>query len=187
VYNTTVVFSPTGEIAAKYRKIHLFDVVLEDVASFQESASVKPGEEIVTFDVDGFTVGLAICYDLRFPELFRILALRGAEVIVLPAAFTLMTGKDHWELLARARAVENGLYMVAANQEGFDGTGKWAYGRSTIIDPWGVPVATASDADMVITATIDRTLVQKVRRQIPSLENRMPDRYVWPATHAAVR
>ena len=113
-------FDPDGEIVAKYSKIHMFDVVLDGVAAYQESATVAPGDEIVTFDLDGITVGLAICYDLRFPELFRILALRGAEVIVLPAAFTMTTGKDHWEVLIRARAIENQVFMVAPGQVGQD-------------------------------------------------------------------
>lgn len=187
VFNTTVVFAPDGEIIAQYRKIHLFDVVLDGVASYQESASVKAGEEIVTFDLDGITIGLAICYDLRFPELFRILALRGAEVILLPATFTMTTGQDHWELLVRARAVENGVFMVAANQEGHDATGKWVYGRSMIVDPWGVTLAVAPDTDTVISATLDRSQLRKVRRQIPSLQNRMPERYVWPRAESVVR
>src|SRR3712207_3395148 len=116
LFNTTVVLDPDGDIIARYRKIHMFDVVLDGVATFQESATVSPGEEIALVQVDGITVGLAIRYDLRFPELFRILALRGAEVVVLPAAFTMTTGKDHWEVLIRARAIENGVYMVASAQ-----------------------------------------------------------------------
>jgi len=180
VRNTTVVFGPSGEIVARYRKIHLFDIELDGVASYQESAVVAPGDEVVTFDMDGVTVGLAICYDLRFPELFRILALRGAEIIVLPAAFTMTTGKDHWEVLIRARAIENQIFMIAPNQHGTYNDKNWCYGRSTIVDPWGVVLATAPDADTVITATLDRTRLAAIRRQIPSLANRMPDRYAWP-------
>jgi predicted amidohydrolase len=187
VLNTAVVFNPDGDLIARYSKIHMFDVVLEGVATYEESATVAPGDEIVTVDVDGFRVGLAICYDLRFPELFRILALRGADLIVLPAAFTMTTGKDHWEILIRARAIENGVYMMAPGQVGADGHGKWCYGRSTIVDPWGTPVATASDVETVIEATVDRTILERVRRQVPSLANRMPDRYVWPELHAGVR
>jgi predicted amidohydrolase len=187
VLNTALVFNPDGDIIAKYSKIHMFDVVLDGVASYEESATVAPGDEIVTVDIDGFRVGLAICYDLRFPELFRILALRGADLIVLPAAFTMTTGKDHWEVLIRARAIENGVYMVAPGQVGTDGHGKWCYGRSTIVDPWGNPIATASDVETVIEATIDRTLLERVRRQVPSLANRMPDRYVWPEQRVGVR
>jgi predicted amidohydrolase len=187
VLNTTLVFDPDGDIVAKYSKIHMFDVVLDGVASFEESATVAPGDEIVTFDLDGVRVGLAICYDLRFPELFRILALRGAELIVLPAAFTMTTGKDHWETLIRARAIENGVYMLAPGQVGHDGHGKWCYGRSTIVDPWGTVLATAPDIETVIAATVDRSHLRRVRRQVPSLANRMPDRYTWPEQAIGVR
>jgi predicted amidohydrolase len=189
VFNTTVVLDPDGDIIGTYSKIHMFDVVLDGVASYQESATNAPGDEIVTVEVDGITVGLAICYDLRFPELFRILALRGAEVIVLPAAFTMTTGKDHWEVLIRARAIENSLYMVAPAQVGtYDGQ-HWCYGRSMIVDPWGTVIGVAPDQETVVTATVDRSLLQKVRRQVPSLANRMPDRYRWPdaVTVGAVR
>lgn len=180
LFNTTVVIDPNGEIVAKYSKIHMFDVVLDGVASYRESNTVQRGDEIVTFDLDGVTVGLAICYDLRFPELFRILRLHGAEVIVLPAAFTMTTGKDHWEVLIRARAIENQVYMVTCGQFGPDSSGKWCYGRSLIADPWGTAVATAPDRECVVTTTIDRDHIQKVRRQVPSVENRQADLYRWP-------
>ncbi len=187
VLNTALVFNPDGDIIARYSKIHMFDVVLDGVATYEESATVAPGDEIVTIDLDGFRVGLAICYDLRFPELFRILALRGADLIVLPAAFTMTTGKDHWEILIRARAIENGVYMMAPGQVGHDGNGKWCYGRSMIVDPWGTVLATAPDAETTISAQVDRTQLQKIRRQVPSLANRMPDRYVWPELPVGVR
>jgi predicted amidohydrolase len=180
LFNTTVVFDPNGQLVAKYSKIHMFDVVLDGVASYQESNTVQRGEEIVTFDMDGVTVGLAICYDLRFPELFRILRLNGAEVIVLPAAFTMTTGKDHWEVLIRARAIENQVYMVACDQFGADASGKWCYGRSLIADPWGTVLATAPDREYVLTAPVDLDYLQKVRRQVPSVENRQADLYRWP-------
>jgi len=183
LFNTTVVFDPNGEIITRYSKIHMFDVSLDGVGGYQESENVAPGDEIVTCEIDGVTVGLAICYDLRFPELFRILALRGAEAIMLPAAFTMTTGKDHWETLIRARAIENGVYMIAPAQVGSfsDGSGeRWSYGRSLIVDPWGTVLATAPDAPTVIAAEIDVARVRAVRRQVPSLTNRMPDRYRWP-------
>jgi len=180
VRNTTVVIAPDGEIVARYSKIHMFDVALEGGEAYRESSVVAPGDEIVTFDMDGVTVGLAICYDLRFPELFRILALRGAEVVVLPAAFTMRTGKDHWEVLIRARAIENQVFMLAPGQHGTYDDAHWCFGRSTIVDPWGVVLATAQDADTVITATLDMGRLTAVRRQVPSLANRMPDRYAWP-------
>lgn len=180
LFNTTIVFGPKGELVAQYSKIHMFDVVLDGVASYQESNTVQRGEEIVTFDMDGTTVGLAICYDLRFPELFRILRLRGADVIVLPAAFTMTTGKDHWEVLIRARAIENQVYMVSCGQFGPDSSGKWCYGRSLIADPWGTVLGTAPDRECVLTATVDLDYLQKVRRQVPSVENRQADLYRWP-------
>ena len=178
--NTTVVLDPDGDIIARYSKIHMFDVDLDGVARYRESDTNAPGDEIVVIEIDGVPVGLTICYDLRFPELFRILALRGAEVIVLPAAFTLATGKDHWEVLIRARAIENGVFMVAPNQVGQFPPSNWTYGRSLIVDPWGTVLATAPDVETVITADLDRAGLRRVRRQIPSLANRMPDRYAWP-------
>ncbi len=180
LYNTAAVISPDGEIIGKYSKIHMFDVEIDGVASYRESATIAPGDDIVNVEIDGVNVGLAICYDLRFPELFRILALKGAEVIVLPAAFTMATGRDHWEVLIKARAIENGVFMVAAGQWGPGYDGKWCYGRSMIVDPWGTPLAIAPDQTTVIQASLDRTHLEKVRRQIPSLANRMPDRYIWP-------
>lgn len=179
-FNTTVVFDPAGEIIARYRKIHLFDVDLAGDASYRESATVAPGDEIVTVEIDGFTVGLTICYDLRFPELFRILALRGADAIIVPAAFAMTTGRDHWEILLRARAIENTAYVVAPAQVGVHPPGRACYGRSQVIDPWGVVLAKAPDRPIVITATLDLAALRDVRRQIPSLANRMPDRYAWP-------
>jgi predicted amidohydrolase len=186
MYNTTVVLDPTGEIIARYSKIHMYDVVLDGVAEYQESASVTPGDEIAITEIDGIAVGLTICYDLRFPELFRILALRGAQAIMLPAAFTLMTGKDHWEPLIRARAIENELYMIAPAQWGTHPPGKWCYGRSMVIDPWGTVVTTAADGVGIATATIEPSRVESVRRQIPSLANRRPGAYKWPEESASL-
>lgn len=186
-WNTTALIDPRGEIIASYRKIHLFDVVLDGVATYQESATVAPGEEIVTAQVDDFTVGLTICYDIRFPELYRILALSGAELILQPAAFTMTTGKDHWETLIRARAIENTVYLCSPAQVGQHGDGKWCYGRSMIVNPWGTVLATAPDEETVIHATIDKATLARIRRQVPSLANRMPDRYAWPERLTAVR
>jgi deaminated glutathione amidase len=180
MYNTTVVIDPTGEIIAHYSKIHMYDVVLDGIAEYQESATVTPGNETTITEIDGIPVGLTICYDLRFPELFRILALKGAQAIVLPAAFTLMTGKDHWETLIRARAIENELYMIAPAQWGTHPPGRWCYGRSMVVDPWGTVVTTAPDGFGIAYATIDPSRVAAVRRQIPSLANRRPEAYRWP-------
>jgi predicted amidohydrolase len=180
MYNTTVVIDPTGEIIARYSKIHMYDVVLDGVATYQESAAVTPGTETAITEIDGIPVGLTICYDLRFPELFRILALEGAQAIVLPAAFTLMTGKDHWETLIRARAIENGLYMIAPAQWGTHPPGNWCYGRSMVVDPWGTVLTTAADGVGIAYATVDRSRIATVRRQVPSLANRRPEAYTWP-------
>jgi deaminated glutathione amidase len=180
MYNTTVVIDPKGEIIARYSKIHMYDVVLDGVATYQESATITPGNETTITEIDGVPVGLTICYDLRFPELFRILALKGAQAIMLPAAFTLMTGKDHWETLIRARAIENGLYMIAPAQWGTHLPANWCYGRSMVVDPWGTVVTTASDGVSIAYATVDPSRVATVRRQIPSLANRRPKAYMWP-------
>jgi predicted amidohydrolase len=148
LFNTSTFFDPSGELVAVYRKIHLFDVKAPD-QEYLESRIVAPGQEIVTAKAGATTLGLSVCYDLRFPELYRLLALRGAEMLAVPAAFTLQTGKDHWELLLRARAVENQAYVVAPAQWGQKADGRWTYGRSMIVDPWGTssqpaPTATAS-------------------------------------------
>ena len=180
LYNTTVVFDPSGDIVARYRKMHLFDVDITGHAAYRESDTIEPGEEIVTFDLDGVRVGLAICYDIRFPELFRILALRGADIVMLPSAFTLMTGKDHWDPLIRARAIENSLFMIAAAQVGSHPPDRMCYGRSMVVDPWGVVLAQAGDIPTVITATLELEELARVRAQIPSLRNRIPASYAWP-------
>ncbi len=178
-FNTTVVLNPEGDIIARYRKIHLFDVDFGGDLKYMESDSMAPGKDIVTLQADGVCIGLAICYDLRFPELFRILALRGAQVIYLPAGFTMHTGKDHWHLLVRARAVENQVFMVAPNQVGSYAPGRVTYGRSLIVDPWGLVLAQAHDRPCVITAELDFDVLEKVRRELPSLANRRPEAYVW--------
>ncbi len=143
-YNTSTLIAPDGSIAARYRKIHLFDVAVDDGPVDTESARVSPGDEPVCADVDGVRIGLTVCYDLRFPELYRTLALAGAEVLAVPSNFTERTGRDHWEVLLRARAIENGAWVVAPGQVGGP-PGQPAFGRSMIIDPWGTVVAQASD------------------------------------------
>jgi deaminated glutathione amidase len=179
--NTCVVFDPEGEIAAVYRKIHMFDVEVGGHV-YRESETEEPGDRPAATEVEGWKVGLTICYDLRFPELYRILALEGCEAITVPAAFTLYTGKDHWELLLRARAVENQCYVAAANEWGTHEGGKASYGRSTIVDPWGVVLAQAADEDTVISAELDRAHLERIRRALPSLANRQPAAYRWPTT-----
>ncbi len=177
--NTCVVFDTEGELAAVYRKIHMFDVEVGGVV-YRESASEEPGDGPVSCEVEGWKLGLTVCYDLRFPELYRILAVEGAELVTVPAAFTLFTGKDHWELLLRARAVENQCYVLAANQWGVV-EGKASYGRSSIVDPWGVVLAQAPDGDGVVSAELDRAHMERIRRSVPSLANRQPAAYTWPA------
>ena len=178
--NTCVVFDPEGEIAATYRKIHMFDVEVGGHV-YRESDSEEPGESPMSCEVEGWRLGLTVCYDLRFPELYRILAVEGAELVTVPAAFTLYTGKDHWELLLRTRAVENQCFVAAANQWGVHEGGKASYGRSSIVDPWGVVLAQAPDEDSVISAELDRAHMERIRRSLPSLANRQPTAYTWPA------
>ncbi len=181
--NLSVLVDPAGEIHATYAKMHMFDVDVAGVA-YRESDAERPGDELVVADVDDIPVGLTVCYDLRFPELYRILALRGARIITVPAAFTLMTGRDHWEVLLRARAIENQCFVVAPDIIGDHGAGKVSYGHSMIVDPWGTVIARAGDAECVIVADLDLAAVDRVRASIPSLANRRGEAYDWtlPAT-----
>jgi deaminated glutathione amidase len=178
-YNTSVLINRDGEIAARYRKIHLFDVNLTNGEKHYESERIVPGNEVVTAEIDGVSFGLAICYDLRFPELTRLLALRGAQILMMPAGFTLHTGRDHWEVLLRARAIENLCYVVAPAQVGTYPPNKQCFGRSMIVDPWGLVLALAQDIPGVIMADLDLTRIDQARAQIPSLENRRPEAYSW--------
>ncbi len=166
-FNTSIVFGPDGSEIARYRKIHLFDVETPNGVRYRESDQVGRGREIVTYRAGGRVVGAAICYDLRFAELFRALRDRGAEIIVLPAAFTLATGKDHWEVLIRARAIETQTYFAAAAQIGTHPRGKSCWGHSMIVDPWGSIVAQASDREGHATARCDFACLQKVRDNLP--------------------
>ena len=178
--NTCLVFGPGGDVVATYRKIHMFDVEVGGHV-YRESEAEEPGDATLVCEAEGWRVGLSVCYDLRFPELYRILALEGAELVTVPAAFTLFTGKDHWELLLRARAVENQCYVAAANEWGTHEGGKASYGRSMIVDPWGVVLAQAADEDTVIAAEIDRMRLRRIRETLPSLDHRRPAAYRWPA------
>ena len=176
--NTSTFFDPSGEMTAVYRKIHLFDVRVSD-REYLESANIAPGNEIVTAKAGAATLGLSVCYDVRFPELYRLLALRGAEILAVPAAFTLQTGKDHWELLLRARAVENQAFVVAPAQWGQKADGRWTYGRSMIVDPWGTVLATCPDRDGYALATLDLDYLDSFRAEFPALANRRPEAYDW--------
>ncbi|WP_158813938.1 carbon-nitrogen hydrolase family protein [Methylocapsa sp. S129] len=176
IHNTSVVFNRQGEEIARYRKIHLFDVTTPDGTSYKESATVKAGDKVVTYDCEGVTIGCSICYDLRFPDLFQALAEKGAQIIALPAAFTLQTGKDHWEVLLRARAIETQTYLCASAQTGSFTVGneqRATYGHSLVADPWGHIVAKASDGVGVVSTRIDPALVAKVRQMIPVAQHRV--------------
>jgi predicted amidohydrolase len=177
--NTSLHLGPDGEVKAAYRKIHMFDVEVEGTV-YRESELEEPGDEIVlTRLAAGPRAGLTVCYDLRFPELYRILAVRGAEVITVPSAFTLATTRDHWEVLLRARAIEDQVFVVAANQVGAHPPGHRSGGRSMIVDPWGLVLAQAHDAETAIVAELDLDALHNVRRRLPSLANRRPSAYAW--------
>jgi predicted amidohydrolase len=181
LHNTSLHVGPDGEIRASYRKIHMFDVTVDGI-EYRESEHEQAGEEIVvTSTAGGVAMGMSVCYDLRFPELYRILALRGAQVLLVPAAFTLATTRDHWETLLRARAIENQAFVIAANQIGENEPGRRSGGRSMIIDPWGVVLAQATDTVGVIVADLDLDRLQAIRESLPSLANRRPEAYRWPA------
>lgn len=171
-YNTAVVFGPDGHVRATYRKIHLFDVDIDDGATYRESEKTAPGDELAVVEVGGFKLGLSICYDIRFPELYRHYADQGVDAIIVGAAFTLRTGKDHWHALLRARAIENTVYVVAAAQWGDHPGGRSTYGKSLVVDPWGDVIAQASEGEGWAMATLRRERLAAVRRAIPSVRNR---------------
>jgi predicted amidohydrolase len=172
--NTSVLLGPDGQILARYRKMHLFDIEIPGGPHFRESECVAPGEEITVVPLPGtpFTAGMAICYDLRFPELFRAMSAAGADLFFLPAAFTRTTGRDHWEVLVRARAIENLAYVAAPAQWGKHSPGRNSYGRSLIVDPWGTILAQAPDGEGVIYARLDHPRLSRLRRELPCLGHR---------------
>jgi predicted amidohydrolase len=171
IFNTTLVFDPAGNEIARYRKLHLYDVQHAG-GVYRESSVISPGTDLVVCPVDDFRVGLSICYDLRFPELYRSLTERGADVLVVPAAFTLHTGKDHWEVLLRARAIENLAYVIAADQYGSYGDGHQVFGNTLVADPWGTVIARAGDGEHIVYADLDRAAVEQARASIPALSHR---------------
>jgi predicted amidohydrolase len=177
--NTSVLIGPDGEDVAVYRKIHMFDVDAGGV-SYRESEHERPGAEPVVAPLGELNLGMSVCYDLRFPELFRILALRGARIVAVPSAFTLATGRDHWEVLLRARAIEDQVFVVAPNQSGEAPPHYSSFGNSMIVDPWGVVLATAPDGEGVVLADLDFAAQDRVRESLPSLANRQPEAYRWP-------
>jgi predicted amidohydrolase len=182
--NTSVHIGRDGVDRAAYRKIHMFDVVVAG-REYRESASEEAGEEIVMSEADGVDLGLTVCYDLRFPEIFRILAVRGARVLTVPSAFTAVTGAAHWDTLVRARAIENQAFVVAADQVGVHPGGMESYGGSQIVDPWGDVLARAADGECFVAADLDLARQDEVRATLPSLANRVPAAYRWPGEASA--
>jgi predicted amidohydrolase len=184
--NTSLHVGPDGEILATYRKVHMFDVVVEGTV-YRESDHEQAGDDVVlSATAGGVGLGLSICYDVRFPELYRILAIRGARILTVPAAFTVPTTRDHWEVLLRARAIENQAFVIAANQIGEHapasarGPALRSGGRSMIVDPWGIVLALAADREGHIVADLDLEAQARVRRELPALANRRPSAYRWP-------
>jgi predicted amidohydrolase len=174
VHNTSIVCAPDGREVARYRKIHLFDVALgpDEDQSYQESRNFAPGSEVVVAQTDFGGVGMSICYDLRFPELYRSLVTKGARWLVVPSAFMPDTGKDHWEVLLRARAIESEAYVIAPAQCGRHSADRASYGRSMIVDPWGLVLARGGDSPTVLVADCPPSEIDRVRRAIPVLTNR---------------
>ena len=177
--NTSVLISPDGDIRATYRKIHMFDVEVGGI-TYRESDAEAPGDEVVVADAGGIELGMAVCYDLRFAELFRIMAVRGARVFSLPSAFTVPTGRAHWEILVRARAIENQAFVIAAGQVGKHPPDHESYGHSMIVDPWGVVLAQAAGEQCFVAAELDLDAQREVREKLPALANRRPQAYRWP-------
>lgn len=177
--NTSVHIAPDGEFRGVYRKLHMFDVEVDGVR-YAESEGEEAGDEVVLSELaGGVSLGMTICYDLRFPELYRALAVRGAEVVSIPSAFTLATTRDHWEPLLRARAIENQCFVIAPNQIGAYLPGHRSGGRSLIADPWGLVLASAPDTETAIVADLDFEVLRDVRRRLPALAHRRPDAYGW--------
>ena len=176
-FNTTAVLDPTGKMVAKYRKLHTFDITLPDGSVAEESAKIKPGDKMVTVETEMGHLGLSICYDIRFPEMYRWMALQGAQILFTPANFRMATGKDHWEAILRARAIENTCYVVAAGQYGKKRGVSDSFGDSVIIDPWGTIVARAPERAGIAIGEIDLDYLDKVRANLPSLKNRRGDVY----------
>jgi deaminated glutathione amidase len=181
VANTSVHAGPDGELKAVYRKIHMFDVEVGGV-EYRESEHSEPADEIVVSETaQGVGLGMTICYDLRFPELYRILALRGARIVAIPAAFTRVTGEAHWEVLLRARAIENQVFVIAPGQGCMPGPERDSYGNSMIVDPWGEVLARAgSEGACFVAADLDLARQDEIREKLPSLANRVAAAYRWP-------
>jgi deaminated glutathione amidase len=171
-YNTSVLFGPDGERKGIYRKIHLYDADIPDGVRYRESETVEPGNEVVAVSTELGVLGMSICYDLRFPELYRALADRGAQIVFVPAAFTLHTGKDHWEVLLRARAIENSCYVLAPAQFGRHSDKRVTFGNALLVDPWGTVIARAGEGEGMAVGPIQREFLDRVRNELPSLRHR---------------
>ncbi len=177
-HNTCPVLSPDGDLVACYRKLHLYDVEVEGKV-YEESATIAPGGEAVVASLAGVPVGLTVCYDVRFPELYRRLAVQGAWLVTVPAAFTMETGKDHWEVLLRARAIENQLYVLAAAQCGSHPPARACYGNSMVVDPWGLVLARGGYREGVVVADVDLGHAERIRKSLPALANRRGDLFAY--------
>lgn len=178
--NASVHLTPDGEIENVYEKVHIFNAEVGG-ESYEGDTVEVGGDDVVVTDIEGVSVGMTVCFDVRFPELYRILALRGAEVILVPSLFTMYTGKDHWEPLLKARAIENQTYVVAPDVVGqYPPHDNRSYGRSLAVDPWGLVVAHASDQETVVTFDVDTSVVEDTRSSVPTLSQRRPDAYRWP-------
>ena len=172
IYNTSLLFGPDGSLLSKYRKLHLFDIDLPGSVTFRESAFMAMGDQLAITETNIGRLGQATCYDLRFPELFRLLVDQDAQLVVIPSAFTMATGRDHWQVLLQARAIENQLFVIAPNQFGRHSENLHTYGRSMIIDPWGTVLAMAPDGEGVITAEVDFDRMNQIRGRLPCLQHR---------------
>ncbi|MBN8870680.1 MAG: carbon-nitrogen hydrolase family protein [Solirubrobacterales bacterium] len=182
--NTSVLISPTGELVAEYRKLHMFDVEAGGV-EYRESEHEQAGEELAVADLDRLRIGLTVCYDLRFPELFRALLDRGANAFTVPSAFTSATGRDHWEVLLRARAIENQAFVLAANQVGTAEPSYDSWGHSMIVDPWGEVLAEVETGEGYAVAGLDLERQAEVRRELPAIEHRRPEIFSEGVTHGS--
>lgn len=177
IFNTSFVFDPKGALVGRHRKMHLFDVELSSGLSFKESATLGAGQEVTVVDTNFGKIGIAICYDMRFPELMRLMALAGAELIIIPGAFNMTTGPAHWEMTLKMRAVDNQVYVAGASPARDASAGYVAYGHSLVADPWGEVVSIAGVDEEIIYATIDPERVKKIRNELPLLKHRRTDLY----------
>ncbi|MHC6179883.1 carbon-nitrogen hydrolase family protein [Clostridium sp. JNZ X4-2] len=177
LYNTSFIFGENGKLIDKYRKIHLFDVNIKDKIAFKESDILTPGNKVMVIDTKWGKIGVAICYDIRFPELMRIMALKGAKIIFVPAVFNITTGSDHWETLFRSRAMDNQLYMVGIAPARDVNCSYVAYGNSLVADPWGKIINILDEKEGILISELDLDYIEKIRDSLPVLKNIRKDVY----------